>query len=122
MPVNWLLMALQSLLTTVSILLALGIGFKLLKPRFNRLINDKIHLAEARVTTAIPKILEKVVENIDVGELMGKVGGEGASGGSGGLEGLTGLLSGGSKGGLGDLLQLLSSFSGQKQGKGGESW
>ncbi len=119
MPINWLLMALQFLLTTVSILLALGIGFKLLKPRLNRLINDKIHLAEARVTTAIPKILEKTVENIDVGEIVGKLGGES---GSGGLESILGSLSGGSKGGLGDLLQLLSSFSGQKQGKGGDSW
>ncbi len=122
MPFITLEMVLQSLLTTVSILLALGIGFKLLKPRLNRLINDKIHLAEARVTTAIPRILEKTVENIDVGELMGKIGGEGASGESGGLGALSGLLSGGSKGGLGDLLQLLSSFSGQKQGKGGDSW
>ncbi len=119
MPINWVAMGLQSLLTTVSILLALGIGFKLLKPRLNRLINDKIHLAEARVTTAIPKILEKTVENIDVGEIVGKLGGEGESGGLGAL---SGLLSGGSKGGLGDLLQLLSSFSGQKQGKGGDSW
>ncbi len=110
-------MGLQSLLTTVSILLALGIGFKLLKPRLNRLMNDKIHLAEARVTTAIPKILEKTVENIDVGEIMGKLGGEG---GSGGLEDVMGALSGGSKGGLGDLLKLLSSFSGQKGG--GEGW
>ncbi len=109
-------MALQSLLTTVSILLALGIGFKLINPRLNRIINDKIHLAEARVTTAIPKILEKSVENIDVGEIVGKLGGES---GSGGLEGLLGSLSGGSKGGLGDLLQLLSSFSGQQQSKGG---
>ncbi len=120
MPINWILMGLQSLLTTVSILLALGIGFKLLKPRFNRLINDKIHLAEARVTTAIPKILEKTVENIDVSEIVGKLGS--GEGGSGGIEGLLGSLSGGSKGGLGDLLQLLSSFSGQKQGKGGDSW
>ncbi len=112
-------MGLQSLLTTVSILLALGIGFKLLKPRLNRLINDKIHLAEARVTTAIPKIMDKLLENIDVGEIMGKLGGgEGESG----PEQIMGLLSGGSKGGLGDLLQLLSSFSGQKQGKGGDSW
>ncbi len=115
MPINWLLMGLQSLLTTVSILLALGIGFKLLKPRLNRLINDKIHLAEARVTTAIPKILEKTVENIDVGEIMGKLGGESESGGLGAIQG---LLSGGSKGGLGDLLQLLSSFSGVDQSKG----
>ncbi len=119
MPVNWLSMALQSLLTTVSILLAFGIGFKLLKPRLNRMINDKIHLAEARVTTVIPKILEKTVENIDVGEIVGKLGGES---GSGGLEGILGSLSGGSKGGLGDLLQLLSSFSGQKQGGGKEGW
>ncbi len=120
MPINWLLMALQSLLTTVSILLAFGIGFKLLKPRLNRLINDKIHLAEARVTTAIPKILEKTVENIDVGELVGKLGGEGGEGKSG-PEQIMGLLSGaGSKGGLEDLLKLLSSFSGQKGG--GEGW
>ncbi len=109
-------MGLQSLLTTVSILLALGIGFRLLKPRLNRLINDKIHLAEARVTTAIPKILEKTVESIDVGEIVGKLGGEGGSG----PEQIMGLLSGGSKGGLGDLLKLLSSFSGQKGG--GEGW
>ncbi len=119
MPVNWLLMALQSLLTTVSILLALGIGYKLLKRRLNRLINDKIHLAEARVTTAIPKIVDKMLENIDVGEIVDKLGGES---GSGGLEGILGSLSGGSKGGLGDLLKLLSFFSGQKQGKGGDSW
>ncbi len=113
-------MALQSLLTTVSILLALGIGFKLLKPRLNRLINDKIHLAEARVTTAIPKILEKTIENVDVGDIVSKLGDVGSgSEGPGGLGQLTGLL-GGSKGGLGDLLKLLSSFSGQKGG--GEGW
>ncbi len=122
MPINWLLMVLQSLLTTVSILLAIGIGFKLLEPRLNRFINDKIHLAEARVMTAIPKRLEKVIENVDVGDIVSKLGGvEPESEGSGGLGQLTGLL-GGSKGGLGDLLQLLSSFSGQKQGKGGDGW
>ncbi len=117
MVINWLAIGLQSLLTTVSILLALGIGIKLLKSRLNRLINDKIHLAEARVTTAIPKILEKAVENVDVGEIVGKLGGES---GSGGLEGILGALSGGGKGGLGDLLKLLSSFGGQKGG--GEGW
>ncbi len=117
MPINWLLLGLQSLLTTVSILLALGIGFKLLKSRLNRLINDKIHLAEARVTTAIPKIMQEMIKDIDVGEIVGKLGGES---GSGGLEGVLGALSGGSKGGLGDLLKLLSSFSGQKGG--GEGW
>ncbi len=119
MSINWLLMGLQSLLTTVSVLIAAWLGFKLLKPRLNRLINDKIHLAEARVTTAIPKIMDKMLENLDVGEIMETIGGKSWSGG---LDGILGSLSGGSKGGLQDLLQLLSSFSGQKQGKGGESW
>ncbi len=117
MPINWLLMGLQALLTTVSMLLALGIGFKLLKHRFNRLINDKIHLAEARLTQAAPGIMQEMVKDIDVGEIVGKLGGESSSGG---LEGVLGALSGGSKGSLGDFLKLLSSFSGQKGG--GEGW
>ncbi len=113
-------MGLQTLFTTVSMLLALGITVRLLKPRLNRLINDKIHLAEARITTAAPKIMQEMIKDVDVGEIMGKLGGSSES--EGGMGALSGLLSGGSKGGLGDLLQLLSSFSGQKQGKGGDSW
>ncbi len=117
MVLNWLAIGVQSLLTTVSVLVATLIVLKLLKPRIKRVINDSIHLAEARLTQAAPKIMQEMVKDIDVGDIMGKLGGES---GSGGLEGILGSLSGGSKGGLGDLLKLLSSFSGQKGG--GEGW
>ncbi len=118
MPVDYVLIVLQAAVSASMVLVALYGGYRLLKPRMLKLISSQTRSLEARMMNAAPKIMAKMMENIDLGEIMDKLGGEDKSG----PEQIMGLLSGGSKGGLEGLMQLLSSFSGQKQGKGGDSW
>ena len=95
-----------ALLTTAMFSFVIFASYKLLKAPITRMISVQSNLIQARIA----KNMSKMVEDIDVDEVLGKIGGGG--GGNLDLGALSGLL-GGKAGGLGDLLGLLSQFGGQ---------
>ncbi len=111
--VEWYVLAAFTSLITLGIgSLGLFVAYKRLKPAVTRMISEQSNLIQARVAAN----MNKMVENIDVGELVGQLGG--SEGSAPDLGALSGLLGGGS-GGIGDLLGLFAQFSGKKgEGKG----
>ncbi len=103
-----------ALLTTVTGLLSAYIVWKVIQPGLERFVADKERTIPAQMKKQLKSFMDEQLEGVDLGEMVGQIGGEG-----GGLGDIAGLL-GGKGGGLGDLLKLFAQFSGKGK-EGGDS-
>ncbi len=115
MPLELVDFAVLSAITTLTTLLGLYIGLRVAKPRLKRFMEGQ----RLSITNQVTKTIADVVENIDVGEILGGLGGGGEGGNP--LGALAGLLGGGGKGLEGTMSALAALGGGdakQLKGKG----
>ena len=98
--------AVIGLVVVISNLATLFLVYRVAKPRLTKQLRGEA----MNIGNQVGKQLSETIENVDVGEILGQLGGE--EGGVSGMGQLAGLL-GGKGGGATDFMGLLSSFGGK---------